>query len=304
MAAARPDTWMPMYWGDYAKDTGHLGAAQHGAYLLLIKHYWVTGQPLPDDDAQLWRIACADSVGHWRKLKPIVMAFFRLEDGAWHHGRIDAELDKAGAFIDQRAAAGRASAEARKRQRQGNTRSTPVDVSLGSPLQREGQREAKTSQSPSPVVEISSVAHEPRAPSPSDMGNPSSEPDLGNPTSPHWDAEPVIDLEPPTFLKQPPPGRAAPLPEGWLPGEDTQRALTKSRPDLTPERITQRTAEFRAHCADTNKHSHNFDAYWFNFVVKTHVERASHPRQVSAERSPAHDGIRAARARRSVQPGH
>ena len=30
-SAARPDTWMPLFWGDYRKDTADLGAAQHGA---------------------------------------------------------------------------------------------------------------------------------------------------------------------------------------------------------------------------------------------------------------------------------
>src|SRR3979411_1763254 len=64
MSAARPDTWMPLYWGDYAKATAHLSAAQHGAYLMLLKHYWSIGGPLPDDDGALWRIACADSPAH------------------------------------------------------------------------------------------------------------------------------------------------------------------------------------------------------------------------------------------------
>lgn len=153
------------------------------------------------------------------------------------------------------------------------------------------------------IATTPSVTDEPRAPA-ADPDIPSPEPDLGIPTSPPWDAEPVADtLEPPGFLKQTPPGRAATLPENWLPREDTQRALEKARPDLTPERIVQRTAEFRAHCADTNKHSHNFDAYWFNFVVKTHAERPSSPTALRVERSPAHDGIRAARARRSVLAG-
>ena len=277
MTAARPDTWMPLYWGDYAKDTGHLGAAQHGAYLMLIKHYWVTGRPLPDDDAQLWRIACADSLGHWRKIKPVVMAFFRLEDGFWHHGRVDHELGRADAFVAQRSTAGRASAEARRRQREGNDRSTGAEH----PLQREPQREAKTSQSQSQspdVSNIGTVTHEARATT-------------------------VDTLEPPPFLKRTIPGRAAPLPPDWVPSDVTQHAIEKARPDLSRERIVQRTAEFRAHCAETNKHSHNIDAYWFNFVVKTHAERTSTPRPVSSERSPAHDGIRAARARRSVLAG-
>ncbi len=85
-------TWMPLYWGDYAKDTAHLSAAHHGAYLMLIKHYWVTAQPLPDDDTQLSRIACADGLSHWRKLRKVVEKFFEISGGLWRHARVDREL--------------------------------------------------------------------------------------------------------------------------------------------------------------------------------------------------------------------
>lgn len=92
---ARPDTWMPLFWGDYHRDTGHLNATQHGFYLLLIGHYWSTGKPLPDDDAQLWRIARADSAGHWKKSRAIIAAFFQIVAGFWRHSRIERELNAA-----------------------------------------------------------------------------------------------------------------------------------------------------------------------------------------------------------------
>lgn len=110
---ARPDTWMPMFWGDYHRDTGHLNATQHGFYLLLIGHYWSTGQPFPDDDAQLWRIARADSLSHWKRNRSIIAALFKIADGVWKHSRVEREL--ADAKVRQAAAKDRASKAARTR---------------------------------------------------------------------------------------------------------------------------------------------------------------------------------------------
>ena len=153
--SARPDTWMPMYWGDYARDTGHLNAAGHGAYLMLIKHYWCTGKPLPDDD-ELWRVACCDSKKEWLTLRPKIIRLFDVQDRMLHHKRIEHELAVAVFLTEQRRTAGKASAAARKNQRNVNENSTPVehplntrsilvDVPLAVPLQHNG----RPSQSPS-----------------------------------------------------------------------------------------------------------------------------------------------------------
>jgi len=109
MAGSRPDTWMPMYWGDYLKDTGHLSTMEHGAYLLLIGHYWSSGAPLPDDDAKLRRIAKIESAAKWKKLRPVIETFFRVGAGVWRHGRVDKELDAASKrSSDAKARAGKA----------------------------------------------------------------------------------------------------------------------------------------------------------------------------------------------------
>ena len=102
MPTISPSAWMPLYWGDYLRDTGHLNATQHGFYLLLIGHYWTTGKPLPDDDGKLWRIARADSLEHWQENRTTVAEFFNVADGAWQHARIDEELTDA---VEKRAAA-------------------------------------------------------------------------------------------------------------------------------------------------------------------------------------------------------
>lgn len=102
-----------MFWGDYARDTGHLGAAQHGAYLMLIKHYWCTGKPLPDDDGQLWRISTCDSPAAWKKIRPIIAGFFEIGGGEWRHGRVDEELSRAVRNVAKRSVAGTAGARAK-----------------------------------------------------------------------------------------------------------------------------------------------------------------------------------------------
>lgn len=103
---------MPLYVGDYLADTMHLEAAEHGAYLLLIMHYWRNG-PLPTDDAALAAIARMPRQkwrGHTRQ---IVLEFFVEHEGRLHHKRVDRERDKVGLISEKRREAGLAGASAR-----------------------------------------------------------------------------------------------------------------------------------------------------------------------------------------------
>lgn len=76
--------WMPLYIADYLADTAHLSAAEHGAYLLLIMHYWSTGG-LPDDDRRLSRITRM-SESEFAAARPVLVEFFAP---GWRHSRID-----------------------------------------------------------------------------------------------------------------------------------------------------------------------------------------------------------------------
>jgi uncharacterized protein YdaU (DUF1376 family) len=81
---------MSLHIGDYKRDTGHLRATEHGAYLLLIMHYWATGG-LPDDDRQLATIACLTD-REWKQHKPLLQKFF---SEGWKHKRVEFELKEA-----------------------------------------------------------------------------------------------------------------------------------------------------------------------------------------------------------------
>lgn len=96
--------WMPLHIGDYLADTGHLTATEHGAYLLLIMHYWQNGS-LPESERVIARIAKL-SPEQWEESRDILAMLFGPD---WTHKRIDAELSKADEIIEKR----RAAAEAR-----------------------------------------------------------------------------------------------------------------------------------------------------------------------------------------------
>ena len=93
--------WMPLYVGDYLGDTGHLTTAQHGAYLLLMMHYWRKGE-LPDDDRQLSKITKLPLKTRC-DTRAILQDFFH---SGWKHKRIDAELARMVRVSEKRAIAG------------------------------------------------------------------------------------------------------------------------------------------------------------------------------------------------------
>lgn len=109
----KPDTWMPLYVSDYLSDTSHLSVEQHGAYLLLLMHAWTHQGRLPVDDARLMRI-CRMNDRQWRRSREDILAFFYEDNGALCNRRLEVERNRAQQLIDQRSAAGKASAESKK----------------------------------------------------------------------------------------------------------------------------------------------------------------------------------------------
>ena len=110
---------MPLYVADYLADTGHLSTLEHGAYMLLIMHYWQKGG-LPDDDKRLASIARA-SLEQWSDMRSAMAEFF---DNGWKHARIDEELENAAKAYERRAAAGKAGGKAKAGLKQSSSNAT------------------------------------------------------------------------------------------------------------------------------------------------------------------------------------
>jgi len=145
MAGARPDTWMPLYIGDYLADTMHLSHAQHGIYFLLIMAYWRNGGPLPDDAEELASIAKC-SAPEWRKNLRVISRFFHIEAGKWSHKRIDAELEGAAVKSQERSKSGAEGAR-RRWQTDGKSVAEPLANGIAEPMANAWQNDAP---SPSP----------------------------------------------------------------------------------------------------------------------------------------------------------
>lgn len=73
--------------GDYAKRTTTLTMAQHGAYNLLLDYYYVTEQPIPEDE--VYSVAKAVTKPERDAVDKVLEKYFDLIDGAWRHQRCE-----------------------------------------------------------------------------------------------------------------------------------------------------------------------------------------------------------------------
>ncbi|HFN5126739.1 TPA: YdaU family protein, partial [Pseudomonas aeruginosa] len=103
--------YIQLYVADYLADTMHLSTEEHGAYLLLIFNYWQTGKPIPK--VRLSRIARVPN-DRWPAVEASLSEFFNDNGNEWVHERIERDLLAVDSTRNQRSAAGKASAAAKK----------------------------------------------------------------------------------------------------------------------------------------------------------------------------------------------
>ena len=104
--------WFKLYIGDYQRDTAHLSVTEHGAYLLMLQHYYATEKPLPTGKA-LHRMLRAQDRAEREAIDAVAGQFWTETPEGLVNGRADAEITKAGT----QAETNRAIAQAREAKR-------------------------------------------------------------------------------------------------------------------------------------------------------------------------------------------
>ena len=97
--------WYAFYVGDYVRDTAHLSMLEHGAYRLLLDHYYSSRAALPANALQLHRICRAFDDAERAAIDKVLHEFFILDDAGWHNDRADQEIARMASISTKRAEA-------------------------------------------------------------------------------------------------------------------------------------------------------------------------------------------------------
>lgn len=106
---------LPLFTDAYIGDTVHLTNEEHGVYLRLLMFAWRSPDcALPIDDKRL-ALMVGVTAKKWASLKPAVMAFWAKTEAGWQQDRLTFERQRVKVLMDQKVAAGKASARAKSR---------------------------------------------------------------------------------------------------------------------------------------------------------------------------------------------
>lgn len=107
---------MPVYTGDYLRDTQHLSMSEHGCYLKLLMHCWDQKGPAPLDERKLCGIVNARSSDEILALRRVLEEFFTKMDDGWYNHRMQREIERSENISKARSTAGKAGYQAKAKQ--------------------------------------------------------------------------------------------------------------------------------------------------------------------------------------------
>lgn len=108
--------YLPLFTGDYLRDTRHLTPMKHGVYLLALMHCWDSKGPMPLDEQEAAGICNCRSADEIDALRYVLKRFFIHTDDGHYNKRIDSEITRSSVISGARSAAGKKGGKARAKQ--------------------------------------------------------------------------------------------------------------------------------------------------------------------------------------------
>ena len=144
--------WFKLYIGDYQRDTAALSVTEHGAYLLMLQHYYATERPLPTGKA-LHRMLRATEKVEREAIDSVAAQFWTQTPAGLVNPRADAEIAKAGAQAETNRVIAQAREARRKQAKTSDESSTNRGADeRGRPQKSSEKSSKKSGKSPGGVV--------------------------------------------------------------------------------------------------------------------------------------------------------
>lgn len=99
--------YLPLFTGDYLRDTRHLSTSKHGIYLLLLMHCWDQKGPVPLDEQEAAGIANCRSQDEIEALRYVISRFFVRMDDGFYNPRMQREIERSESISAARSDAGK-----------------------------------------------------------------------------------------------------------------------------------------------------------------------------------------------------
>lgn len=111
--------YIKLYIGDYMKKTGTLSVAEHGAYVLMLLHYYATEAPLPTG-RDLYRLLRAETKQDREAVESIAAKYWQQTEGGLVNERADEEIQKAAKAKEAHSEAGKQGGRPKRKQTETN----------------------------------------------------------------------------------------------------------------------------------------------------------------------------------------
>ena len=90
--SSRAPYYINLHLGDYERDCVELSILQDGAYFRLMRWYYSSGKPIPNDLDRIYRRLHATSIEEQTSVRYVLENFFQLDGPVWRQKRIDQEI--------------------------------------------------------------------------------------------------------------------------------------------------------------------------------------------------------------------